>query len=184
MTVVLRDLASEGVKGGGPSELSRWICPLNVSSRPTQPEAAQGQRPVDRILLARWRRKLVGWPILAGVVLAALGAFPTRAWAGRDGLIAMSVMIAVVLVITCVTLSRAMTGMARSAENERLQVAFRAGLERFVATLVVAGLLAWRSELDTRTLLVWTAISYVVMLTVELLALLRWISVIRKGTCE
>jgi hypothetical protein len=93
-------------------------------------------------------------------------------------------MIAVVLVITCVTLSRAMTGMARSAENERLQVAFRAGLERFVATLVVAGLLAWRSELDTRTLLVWTAISYVVMLTVELLALLRWISVIRKGTCE
>lgn len=117
----------------------------------------------------------LGWPLVVVMALGAIGFLPTRRLAGATGVEAMMAALGVVLGAVYATLLPAMRRMTAAADPAaRFKAAFRAGLERMVITLAVAGAIAWRVRLDVRSFLVWVAISYVVTIKVETLILIRW----------
>lgn len=118
---------------------------------------------------------LVLLPLLAVMLIGVAGYWPTRHWVGAEGLRAMTVALAVVTAAVYVTLAWAMRRMADSADpSKRFQAALRAAVERFVITLALAGVIAWRGKVSIRVFLIWVALSYVLMIKVETLILILW----------
>jgi Na+-translocating ferredoxin:NAD+ oxidoreductase RnfA subunit len=114
-------------------------------------------------------------PLCAAVVLAVLGYLPTRNRAGDDGMRAMLAALAVAVGTAYVTLFPAIRRMTVAKDvPARFQAALRAGVERFIITLALAGAVTWRTDIPPRVFLLWVAISYLVMITVETAILIRW----------
>lgn len=131
----------------------------------------------------RSRVYLASLPLVGWAVLAAVGYYPTALRGGRAALTAMVAAQAVVVVIVYVTLLLAMGGMVGVGPPERLKLAFKAATVRFVLTLAVVGAVAWRGPLSAPAFLVWAAISYVVMIKVETIALIGWIRILERRAC-
>ncbi|GMV96922.1 MAG: hypothetical protein HRF43_02025 [Phycisphaerae bacterium] len=118
---------------------------------------------------------LLAWPAVAAVVVGGVGYWPTRHLAGGPGIEAMGVALGLVTGAVYATMLPAMRRMAAATTPAtRFKAAFRAGLERFVITLALAGAVAWRAGLEMRSFLLWVAIGYVLMIKVETLILIRW----------
>jgi hypothetical protein len=119
-----------------------------------------------------------GWKWLPAVVLLFIGGvgyLPTLRIAGRPGVQSMLVALGLVLGAVYATMLRAMRRMALAVDApQRFKAAFRAGVERFIVTLALAGAIAWRGRVSPGPFLVWVAVSYVVMIKIETVILIRW----------
>ncbi len=119
-------------------------------------------------------------PIGSAAVLAVIGYGPTRSAAGREGVIGMAAGQLAVLVVVYATLAGLVGRIGRAPAAQRLQLALRAGVLRFFITIVVSAVLVLRFALPAGPLLIWVAISYVVIVQVETIALVRWMATLEK----
>ncbi len=108
--------------------------------------------------------------VVAGLLLAA-GYWPTRTMADTDGIRSMVVAQVLVVFTVYLTMVPALRRMARNDGAGRFQLVLRASVVRFLATLVLTGLILWWGIVDAKVFLIWLALSYLVMLMVETLIL-------------
>ena len=121
----------------------------------------------------RWKRiRLMLIPPALSLVLAGLGLWPTIRLAGAHHVDAM--LLGIGIVLASITMWMGLARMSRATRPERFQIAMAAGIVRFFASLAVAGFFAWKSIVEPGTLLIWVAISYVLMIKVETLAFIHW----------
>jgi len=120
---------------------------------------------------------LLAWA-LAGLTAACLvGVWPTYRLAGWPAVTAMGVGAAVSLV-GCVVGS-AVIGMMLARRPELAGHSVMAGASvRFAVVVALAGVVAWTRCVPAAPMLVWVAVSYVVMLATETVGLVR---VIRRS---
>lgn len=111
---------------------------------------------------------------IAWAALAAIGYYPTLRWAGDGGLRAMFAGQSLVIAVTFITTMVAMRRMVGRDAVGRYRVVLGAGAARLCATIGAAVALALNGPASRGAFLVWVAISYVVMIKVETLALIRW----------
>jgi hypothetical protein len=121
---------------------------------------------------AYWRARLL--PPLAWAVLAAAGYWPTSSLAGDTGIREMLMAQGLVVAIVYLTLIPSMKTMVNKDVRARFRVMLLVGVVRFVITVPAAALVAYTYSSDTAAFLVWIAITYVVMIKIETLALLYW----------
>jgi hypothetical protein len=123
-------------------------------------------------------RRLVGrlflLPLGGGCLLAMAGYFPTRSLGGQVGVEAMVVAQAVVMAVVYATLVPAMRRMVGADAQGRFRIALKASVIRFLLTVFLASVVAWRGDVDPTAFLVWVGITYVVMIKVETWALIHW----------
>ena len=124
--------------------------------------------------IARTSWPLTILPLVIWVLLVAIGYFPTQSLGGRRGVEAMVIAQAVVVGIVYVTLIPAMRKMVIAERALRFQIALKAGAIRFILTLLIVLIMAWRCPPNTTIFLVWVAIAYLVMIKLETLALIFW----------
>ena len=125
--------------------------------------------------MSRPQPDMLWFPAVLTGAMGLVGWVPTQRLGGPAAVQAMEAALVMVLVVVYATSLRAWRRMQSSADApQRFKAAFRAGMERFIATLVLAGAVAWRTKIDARAFLVWVAISYVVMIKIETLILIRW----------
>jgi len=120
-------------------------------------------------------------PILCWIFLALLGYWPTWACSEGRGIESMLAAQALVIIAVYVTLIPAMARMAGTDTPGRLRIGFKAACARFLFTLVVAGLIAWRSGVERQSFLVWVAIAYIVMIKCETLVLVCWAKMLERA---
>ncbi|HUW82064.1 MAG TPA: hypothetical protein VMZ31_04610 [Phycisphaerae bacterium] len=115
---------------------------------------------------------LLAWA-LAGVLVACVGGvWPTYRLAGWSAVTAMGVGGAISLV-GCV-LGSAVIGVVLVRRPELAGHSVMAGASvRFAAVVVLAGVVAWTRCVPAAPMLVWVAVSYVVMLATETVGLVR-----------
>lgn len=114
-------------------------------------------------------------PLLVAGAALAIGWEITRSRAGEPGLRAMLAGAGLVLGVVYVTLVPVVRKMAVAEPSARLTMAMRAAGQRFVLTLLLAGIVSWRSGLHTRSFLLWTAVTYVLVVQAETIALVAWL---------
>ena len=124
---------------------------------------------------------LVFWPLLACGILVALGWQPTQQHGGPGAVTAMLLGQGVVVLVTMVTLLLSVARLADVDAAGRTRVAFKVMAIRLVATLAVIVLLALRFSVNVTVLLLWTAITYFVLVQVETLTLVRWMRRLEKN---
>jgi hypothetical protein len=117
---------------------------------------------------------LVIWPLVAWLVLAVAGYVPTLAMVGKPGPRAMLAAQTLVVAVVILTLLPAARRMGGKEPSRHLQLALSAGTLRFLLTLALAGVFLWKSDLHAGTFLVWVAVTYVVVVNLEAVALARW----------
>lgn len=118
---------------------------------------------------------LLAWPLLTILMLVVVGWLPTRRMAGAAGVDAMLAGLGLVGGAVYASLVPAMRRMAVAKDApDRFKAAFRAGLERFILTLALAGAVVWQTKVNANAFLVWVAVGYVVTIKVETLILIRW----------
>ena len=127
-------------------------------------------------------RILLAWPILCWILLALIGYWPTWVCSEGRGIESMLAAQALVIVAVYVTLIPAMVKMVGSDPPGRLGIGFKAAGARFLFTLVVAGLMAWRSGVERQSFLVWLAVAYIVMIKCETLVLVRWAKMLERAS--
>jgi len=114
------------------------------------------------------------WPLAGWLILVLLGYWPTQSLTGGRGIEAMLAAQAMVVVVVYVTLIPAMRQMSRADSKTRFQIAFKAIAQRFLLTLLIAAAIAWKGNLDTTAFLIWVSITYVIMIKIETVILIRW----------
>ncbi len=87
-----------------------------------------------------------------------------------------------VLGVVYVTMAGTVRRVTEAPAEQRLPLALRAGVIRFLLTLLVAAVIAWRAGLAQTPFLVWVAISYVVIINAETILLVRWMGTLGKGS--
>jgi hypothetical protein len=112
-------------------------------------------------------------PLAAAAALSAVGYYPTRHLCSDAGTKAMAAAILVVAGSVCVTLAAALRRLATSDPAARMKASLKAAVVRMMLTIGVAGLVAWKAWVEPAPFLVWVAISYVLLIKVETLVLLR-----------
>jgi len=126
------------------------------------------------------KRRLLLWPLWTTLLLAAVGYWPTLRLAGAEKLGAMWMALVVVWLVILITLRAGLTRMASAPQTERLKIGMAVGVVRMFATVPIAGAIAFRKLVDPPVFLIWVALSYVVMIKVETIALLRWDKLLEK----
>ena len=120
---------------------------------------------------------LLAWALAGLIVTCLVGVWPTYRLAGWPGVTAMGVGAATSFV-GCV-LGSAVIGVMLVRRPELAGHSVMAGASvRFVAVVVLAGVVAWTRCVPAAPMLVWVAVSYVVMLATETVGLVR---VIRRS---
>lgn len=122
-------------------------------------------------------------PVLAAGLLAAAGYWPTQRLAGPEGVRSMLAAVTIVLAVVYATLLPAMRKMAVVEPAARFKLALKAGAQRFILTLAVAGAIALTGALPLTGFLVWVALAYVVMIKAETAALLWWMRRLENRPC-
>lgn len=112
-------------------------------------------------------------PLAAAAVLLAVGYYPTRWCCGEAGIRAMAAAVCIVVGVVYATLLVIVRRLARGDPAARLKASLKAAAVRMVLTIVVAGLVAWKAWVKPGPFLVWLAISYVLLIKIETLMLLR-----------
>lgn len=114
------------------------------------------------------------WPGLASVILVAAGYVPTRRSAGDAGLVAMIWAVVCVTIVVYATLVPTVLRMTRASGAKRLMLGFRAMGIRFMATVMVAAVIAWKQMVAPEPFLMWVALAYVILTMIESWILIRW----------
>lgn len=122
-------------------------------------------------------------PLAAGLLMSAIGYWPTAARAGRAGVEAMVVAQAMMLAIVYATLLPIVWKVATADGPGRMVLAFKAAGRRFILTLLAAGAFTWLEPVDRTVFLVWMGMGYVVLTLAETIALVRWMSKTEKQAC-
>jgi len=86
----------------------------------------------------------------------------------------------VVWLVILVTMRVGLTRMASAPQTERLKIGMAVGVVRMFATVSIAAVIGFRQLVDPQVFLIWVALSYVVMIKVETIALLRWDKLLEK----
>lgn len=127
-----------------------------------------------------WRCHLLWLPLAVTVVLVVAGYYPTRRLAGDEGVRAMILAQGLVLAVVYGTLAPAMKRMTVLEPARHLQVGLKVGTTRLVATAILAGSGVWLKWAEPRVFLLWAAIAYGVMISIETVVLLWWSRRIEK----
>ncbi len=115
---------------------------------------------------------LLAWALAGLVVVCVAGLWPTYCLAGWAAVTAMGVGAAVSLV-GC-ALGSAVIGVVLVRRPELAGHSVMAGAAvRFAVVVVMAGVVAWTRRVPAAPMLVWVAVSYVVMLATETIGLVR-----------
>jgi len=125
---------------------------------------------------------LLAWALAALIVACLVGLWPTYRLAGWAGVMAMGVGGAISLV-GCV-LGSVVIGMVLVRRPELGGYSVMAGASvRFAVVVVLAGVVAWTRRVPAAPMLVWVAVTYMVMLAAETVGLVRVIrrTQIRRG---
>ena len=125
-------------------------------------------------------RRLCLWPLWTTLAMIAIGYWPTAKLVGNEKLDALWAAIALVWLIVSVTLRSGLKRMATAPQTERLKIGMAVGVVRMFATIPIAAVIGFRKLVDPQVFLIWVAISYVVMIKVETIALLRWDKLLEK----
>ena len=124
--------------------------------------------------IGRGARRLLLMPMAGWLVMAAGGGLPTQYLGGRSGIEAMVTAQAVVVAVVYTTLLPAMRQMLYADAKARFRIALKAGTTRFILTVLISGVIAWRWLAEPNAFLIWVAIAYVLMIKVETLTLIWW----------
>lgn len=121
----------------------------------------------------------MGWkvgilPLVCCLILAAIGYLPTQSYGDSDATRAMLIAQFMVVLIVYASLFPAMRRMIEADANRRFLIALKAGVIRLILTVPVAAIIALRVELNTTVFLIWVAITYVVLIKAETIALVLW----------
>ncbi|MBN2562187.1 MAG: hypothetical protein JXQ75_14785 [Phycisphaerae bacterium] len=119
-------------------------------------------------------RRLYLLPLAGWLVLVVVGYLPTRSLGGAGALEAMVAGQAVVVAVVYGTLVPALRRMATAEARVRLRIALKAGGVRFLLTVLIGAVVAWRGFVEPSVFLIWLAIAYVVMIKIEVWTLIRW----------
>lgn len=114
--------------------------------------------------------RFLGWAVGLSAVTFALGYLPTRALAGGEGLPAMAVGIAIGFLASslgAVPVALAAAGERSAGRSPAMTVASAAMALRLMVVLALALPAALSGRLARGPLLVWVAISYIVLLAVD-----------------
>lgn len=112
---------------------------------------------------------------LAGWALLALGGYiPTGRLAGAAGVRAMLLGQGLVALIVLATLLSAMRRMVGRSPVDGCKIAWMAGIVRFFVTVPLLAGAAWTGRIPVVAFLIWAAITYVVMVMLEAIALTLW----------
>jgi len=122
-------------------------------------------------------------PVVLWAVLLAAGYWPTQAHGGRDAVRAMLIGQAVVVGVVYATLISTLSRIARAEPHQHLRLSFQVAAWRFILTLAAAALALWRGLESAPVFLIWLAITYVVLVQVETLALVAWMKSDGKQSC-
>lgn len=114
-------------------------------------------------------------PLVVAGLAVAIGWQITLSRAGEPGVRAMLAGAGLVLGVLYVTLVPVIRKIAAAEPSARLTMGMRAGGQRFLLTLLLAGMVAWRGGLHTRSFLLWTAVIYVLVVQAETIALVAWL---------
>lgn len=114
------------------------------------------------------------WPAAGWMVLAAVGYLPTRQWGGPGGPGAMIAAQALVVGVVYGTMMPVLRRMATADGPGRLRLGLKVGGIRFLLTAAIGAAVAWRGFTQPAVFLIWLGITYVVMIKIETLALIRW----------
>jgi len=126
---------------------------------------------------------MVVLPVAGGALATAVGYWPTRSLSGPSGVTAMLLAQALVLGAVWATLWPALGRMAAAEAAARLAPAFKAAGQRFVLTVLVAGVVGWHGGANARVFLVWVAISYVMATMAETIGLVWWLRSLKRPAC-
>jgi hypothetical protein len=113
-------------------------------------------------------------PLATSLLIGMLGWWPTAQLAGRGGLEAMLLALALLLVIVYRTFLPMLRRMAEAGNAERLRMGLLAGWQRFVAILLVTAAIAWFEPVDRTAFVVWIGAGYAIVTLAETIALVRW----------
>ena len=121
----------------------------------------------------------IGWkvgllPLACCVLLAAIGYLPTQSFGDSGATRAMFVAQFLVVLIVYASFFPAMRRMVEADANRRFLIALKAGMIRLFVTVPAAAIIALQAELDTSVFLIWVAITYVVLIKAETIALVLW----------
>ncbi|MHC4444201.1 MAG: hypothetical protein ACYTF1_03395 [Planctomycetota bacterium] len=119
-------------------------------------------------------RRLYIFPLVTWVILAALGYIPTHLLSGWYGIQAMLIAQSAVVAIVYITMLQAMRQMVSADKPGQFKIALKAGVVRFLLTLLVIVFILWNGGLDATVFLLWAGIAYIVMIKVEAIILIKW----------
>ncbi|UCD28741.1 MAG: hypothetical protein JSV03_16965 [Planctomycetota bacterium] len=123
---------------------------------------------------ARIPGNLLLWPLVGSALMAGIGYFPTLSITGQSGVEAMIIAQVVVLVVVYVTLISAIYRMIDADKSRRFQIVLQAGAIRFILTLVISIVVAWKCNFRMEVFLIWVVIAYILMINIETLSLIYW----------
>ena len=118
---------------------------------------------------------LVLVPLVMTLVMLAIGWQTTQTRGGRRVVEAMILAQGVLLLVVYSSLLPILRKLATADGNTRLKLAMRAGVQRFLMTLVAVGIIIARDWAERRPFLIWIGIGYIVMTLAETIALSRWL---------
>lgn len=110
--------------------------------------------------------RLIGAIVGVGLLLAAVGLWPTWRFGGRPAVVAMLAGCGVAMIATLVG-GLVLGQAAGKVATERATWAMAAMVVRFLAALFVGGLIAFAGWFESGPFLLWLAIGYVALLAVE-----------------
>lgn len=119
-------------------------------------------------------------PLICSIAIAALGSGLANDANGRNGLIAMGAGLAIVLAAVYATLGSMLRKLVTAPPSERLQLALRAGVTRFLIAIALSAAVAWRTGLPPAPLLISVAVGYFVIVQSETVILVRWMASLEK----
>ena len=120
---------------------------------------------------------LLAWAMSGLVVACVAGVWPTYRLAGWSGVTAMGAGAAIALV-GCVVGSVVIGSMVARRPALAGHGVMAGASVRFAVVVVLAGVVAWTGRVPAAPMLIWVAVSYVVMLAAETVGLVR---VIRRS---
>ena len=127
-----------------------------------------------------WRLRLL--PVGGSAALVLLGVYPTLRLSGEDGVRAMLAAQVIVIAVTYATMRMAMRRMRSQPVQRRFQIALAAGVARLFATVAIAAAVAVAGRLRLDAFMIWIVISYVIMIKIETVILVRWSSLLERNS--
>jgi len=124
--------------------------------------------------------RFVGLALVTAAAICGFGYYPTLLIAGSAGLVAMFVGCAVSFIAACGGAVPIALAMSRRPKDVSMAILSATGV-RFLVVLAMVAPLALSNRFETTAMVLWTGISYMLMLVVDTMFALRMMRRLVQG---